>query len=127
MPRIIPSKLDTDVLASRVTTFESSLSSLITKFDAGHTEQDGAISTLSSPSQLKHGGFYSIGSCASDLGVGFSDWQVGDYHAMLVGFNGSAQSGCSFGNLVVFSPRFGTAFWVIQIWNGAWGSAKKYS
>ena len=126
MPRITPSKLEYDSLVTRLTSAETSLTSHVTDFNNGVTMQEG-IDTLSSPSQLKHGGFYVIGACASDLGIGFTDWQVGDFHAILIGFNGSEQYGCNFGNLLIFSPRLSAAFWSIQIWSGAWGSAKKFS
>ena len=79
------------------------------------------IGTLSETSQVTHPGFYKFGSVGGGL---YTKWVAagaetpGDYAAVCADFNGGS-SGCSFGKLIVTSPR-SNKIWLVSIWNGAW-------
>ena len=88
------------------------------------------ISELTSPSQLTHQGFYRFGTISSSVNVDaennkiFSDYTVGDFHGYLLANNVDSTTGCTYGTLVLFSPRLNCNFWVGQIWNhkfSTWG------
>lgn len=88
------------------------------------------ISELTSPSQLTHQGFYMFGTISSSVNVDaennkiFSDYTVGDFHGYLLANNVDSTTGCTYGTLVLFSPRLNCNFWVGQIWNhkfSTWG------
>lgn len=81
------------------------------------------IGTLSSPSQLIHCGFYRFDYCSADVNSkldpgkgGFTDYTTGDFHALLMSKN-NYSNGCSYGTLIVTSPRFSGKFWIGRIWN----------
>lgn len=82
------------------------------------------IYNLKSPSQLTHNGFYRFVFCSADVnnnldsGAGsFTDYAVGDFHAILLANQCTEEKGCQYGNLIVTSPRFIGRFWIGRIWN----------
>lgn len=80
------------------------------------------ITTLSSPAQLTHAGFYSFAACSADVNsqvdedsMKFTSYATGDFYAFLLGDQMTA-SGCRFGTLIITSPRFAGTFWIARIW-----------
>ena len=80
------------------------------------------INILSSPTQLKHDGFFRFLTCSDDVNSQtdegahkFTAHTVGDFYAFLVG-NQATSSGCRYGTFIVTSPRLVGTFWIAQIW-----------
>lgn len=80
------------------------------------------INILSSPTQLKHDGFFRFVTCSDDVNSQtdegahkFTAHTVGDFYAFLVG-NQATSSGCRYGTFIVTSPRLVGTFWIAQIW-----------
>lgn len=81
------------------------------------------IETLSSPTQLKHSGFYRFVACSANVNsqldsdsIKFTDYTAGDFYALLFAYQTST-SGCRFGTFIVTSPRFIGTFWTGRIWD----------
>ena len=82
------------------------------------------VTTLSSPSQLTHAGFYRIVDCSVDVNsqvdadsMKFTAYTTGDFYAFLLGDKSKiTTSGCRYGTLVITSPRFVGTFWIARIW-----------
>ena len=81
------------------------------------------IETLSSPTQLKHSGFYRFAACSANVNnqldsdsIKFTDYTAGDFYALLFAYQTST-SGCRFGTFIVTSPRFIGTFWTGRIWD----------
>lgn len=96
-----------------------------------HTTQTGIVNlawnyidTLTSPSQIKSMGFYSIGTCGSAIndnaysGKTFTEWDTGDFAMYVFAKTGhlSSTNGCRYGTAFIASSRFYANFWVAQIW-----------
>lgn len=80
------------------------------------------INILSSPTQLKHDGFFRFLTCSDDVNSQtdegahkFTAHTVGDFYAFLVG-NQATSSGCRYGTFIVTSPRLVGTFWIARIW-----------
>lgn len=91
------------------------------------------IGTLSSPSQLIHGGFYRFEHCSADVNSkldpgkgGFTDYTTGDFHALLMSASNNS-NGCAYGTLIVTSPRFSGKFWIGGIWDYKFVNWYKFS
>lgn len=99
------------------------LSSQNTNQKKGVTDNE-VVTTLSSPSQLTHAGFYRIVDCSVDVNsqvdadsMKFTAYTTGDFYAFLLGDKSKiTTSGCRFGTLVITSPRFDGTFWTARIW-----------
>ena len=85
-------------------------------------KEERVITQLSSPSQLKFPGrcrmdtFTSdINSQLEDITASMYDYGIGDFHCLLLS-NGCTDEGCSYGTLVVTSPRIKGRVWVGRIW-----------
>ena len=79
------------------------------------------IDSLSSPSQLKHAGFFKISTMTaninSDAGTEtMTDYSVGDFYGLLLGTDINNTDGCTYGTLLISSPRVYTGIWVCTIW-----------
>ena len=92
------------------------------------------IYNLKSTSQLTHNGFYRFIFCSADVnnnldsGAGsFTDYTVGDFHAILLANQCTEEKGCQYGNLIVTSPRFIGRFWIGRIWNYKFSHWHKFS
>lgn len=77
------------------------------------------VQNLASPSQLTHAGFYHFDSFDELIHTkfpSFTDYNVGDFHCLLIGNNIDSQ-GCVYGSLLIFTPRRNERFWVATIWH----------
>lgn len=79
------------------------------------------IGSLSSPSQLKHAGFYKLPTMTADVNTNagtetMTEYTTGDFYGLLLGSNINTTDGCEYGTLIVSSPRIRSAIWVGSIW-----------
>lgn len=79
------------------------------------------IGSLSSPSQLKHAGFYKLSTMTADVNADagtetMTEYTTGDFYGLLLGSNINTTDGCEYGTLIVSSPRIRSAIWVGSIW-----------
>lgn len=80
------------------------------------------IETLTTPKQFLHAGRFSIANMTEQVnehtsnGHIMTDYLTGDFHALLLATNVDATTGCSFGTLIVTTPRQADTIWVGQIW-----------
>lgn len=79
------------------------------------------IGSLSSPSQLKHAGFFKFVSMTADVNADagsetMAEYTTGDFYGLLLGSNINTTDGCVYGTLIVSSPRIKSAIWVGSIW-----------
>ena len=79
------------------------------------------IGSLSSPSQLKHAGFYKLPTMTADVNADagtetMTEYTTGDFYGLLLGSNINTTDGCEYGTLIVSSPRIRSAIWVGSIW-----------
>lgn len=74
------------------------------------------IEYLTSVSQLKHPGIYSVWSMSENFCPGFLDWSTGDYSIQVISHSYD-QYGIRFGSMIVSSARFTRKIWVIRIWD----------
>ena len=76
------------------------------------------ITTLTNISQINEIGFWSIytidSSYATQIGI---DENIGDFHAVCCNYNGDGTT-FNFGCVLLFSPRLGSKYYYIQIWQG---------
>lgn len=87
------------------------------------------ISSLSSPSQLKHAGFFKFASITADVNAysdsnTMTDYAIGDFYGLLLGADISTTTGCNFGTFIVSSPRIsnGIGIWIGRIWGNKFTS-----
>lgn len=79
------------------------------------------IGTLSSPSQLKHAGFYKFQTMTADVNADagtetMTEYATGDFYGLLLGSNINTTGGCDFGTLILTSPRVNNGIWICTIW-----------
>ena len=79
------------------------------------------IGTLSSPSQLKHAGFYKFSTMTADVNADagtetMTEYDTGDFCGLLLGSNINTTGGCNFGTLILTSPRVNNGIWICTIW-----------
>lgn len=79
------------------------------------------IGSLSSPSQLKHAGFYKLPTMTADVNADagtetMTEYATGDFYGLLLGTDINTTDGCVYGTLIVSSPRIRSAIWVGSIW-----------
>lgn len=79
------------------------------------------IGSLSSPSQLKHPGFYAFPAITSEVNADagtetMTEYATGDFYGVLIGKDTSADNGCRYGTLILTSPRIYTGIWICTIW-----------
>lgn len=97
-----------------------------------HTTQTGIVNlawhyidTLTSPSQIKQGGLYAVGTCGSAINDNatsdrkFTEWNLGDFTIFVFAKNAhlSSTKGCQYGTAFITSARSYANFWVAQIWD----------
>ena len=84
----------------------------------------GAVITeFSSPRQLPHAGLYHIAAMTAEVNAhlddaahSMTDYNTGDFYAQLLTSFGAEHGGCTFGTLIVTSPRLAKKVWVARIW-----------
>lgn len=121
-------KVDKDTL--KVVTYENNTwtdrYTLATKSDLVPIQKGSAfledIGSLSSPSQLKHPGFYIFPTITSEVNADagtetMTEYATGDFYGVLIGKDVSADNGCRFGTLIITSPRINGGIWGCTIWN----------
>lgn len=79
------------------------------------------IGSLSSPSQLKHIGFYKFLTMTADVNADaetetMTEYATGDFYGLLLGGDTNTTDGCMYGTLIVSSPRINTGIWLCTIW-----------
>ena len=79
------------------------------------------IASLSSPSQLKHTGFYKFLTMTADVNTDagsetMTEYTIGDFYGLLLGNDINTTDGCMFGTLILTSPRIYTGIWICTIW-----------
>ena len=84
------------------------------------------IALLTSPSQLTHAGMYAIETVNATVNANaganaFTDYGIGDFHALLLG-SGVDNTGCTYGILLVTSPRLAQRIWICNIWDRSFKS-----
>lgn len=89
-------------------------------YEKGSTFLDD-IGPLSSPSQLKHAGFYNLPTMTADVNADagsetMTEYTTGDFYGLLLGADINTTDGCVYGTLIVSSPRIKSAIWVGSIW-----------
>lgn len=89
-------------------------------YEKGSTFLDD-IGPLSSPSQLKHAGFYNLPTMTADVNADagsetMTEYTTGDFYGLLLGADINTTDGCVYGTLIVSSPRIKSAIWVGNIW-----------
>lgn len=89
-------------------------------YEKGSTFLDD-ISPLSFPSQLKHAGFYKLPTMTADVNADagsetMTEYTTGDFYGLLLGADINTTDGCTYGTLIVSSPRIKSAIWVGNIW-----------
>ena len=120
-------KVDKDTL--KVVTYENNTwtdrYTLATKSDLVPIQKGSTflenISSLSSPSQLKHAGFYKLPTMTADVNADagtetMTEYAIGDFYGLLLGADINTTDGCVYGTLLVSSPRIRSAIWVGSIW-----------
>lgn len=120
-------KVDKDTL--KVVTYENNTwtdrYTLATKSDLVPIQKGSAflenIGSLSSPSQLKHAGFYKLPTMTADVNADagtetMTEYAIGDFYGLLLGADINTTDGCVYGTLLVSSPRIRSAIWVGSIW-----------
>lgn len=87
------------------------------------------ISSLSSPSQLKHAGFFKFETITADVNTNagsntMTDYAIGDFYGLLLGADINTTDGCRFGTFIVSSPRIsnGIGIWIGRIWGNKFTS-----
>lgn len=132
--------MGTDLSAGDAENVTQAVNSLYSNFTNVNTDKNKGvignddIYNLKSPSQLTHNGFYRFVFCSADVnnnldsGAGsFTDYAVGDFHAILLANQCTEEKGCQYGNLIVTSPRFIGRFWIGRIWNYKFSHWYKFS
>lgn len=84
----------------------------------------GAVITeFSSPRQFPHAGLYHILAMTDEVNqhlddpsYAMTDYNVGDYYAQLLTSFTDANGGCTYGTLIVTSPRLAKKVWVGRVW-----------
>lgn len=120
-------KVDKDTL--KVVTYENNTwtdrYTLATKSDLVPIQKGSAflenIGSLSSPSQLKHAGFYKFLTMTADVNADagtetMTEYTTGDFYGLLLGSEINTTDGCKFGTLILVSPRIYTGIWICTIW-----------
>ena len=81
------------------------------------------ITAFSSPRQLPHAGLYHIAAMTAEVNAhlddaahSMTDYNAGDFYAQLLTSFGAEHGGCTFGTLIVTSPRLAKKVWVARIW-----------
>ena len=79
------------------------------------------IKSLSSASQLTQAGSYHFEAITVDVNKDagteiFSEYNVGDFYALLLGEDINSNDGCNFGTLLIASPRINNGIWICTIW-----------
>lgn len=87
------------------------------------------ISSLSSPSQLTHAGFYKFSTITADVNTNagsqtMTDYAIGDFYGLLLGADINTTDGCNYGTFIVSSPRIsnGIGIWIGRIWGNKFTS-----
>lgn len=87
------------------------------------------ISSLSSPSQLKHAGFFKFKTITADVNTNagsqtMTDYAIGDFYGLLLGADINTTDGCNYGTFIVSSPRIsnGIGIWIGRIWGNKFTS-----
>lgn len=99
---------------------EYALKSDLVPIQKGNTFSEN-IGSLSSPSQLKHAGFYKLQTMTADVNADagtetMTEYATGDFYGLLLGTDINTTDGCVYGTLIVSSPRIRSAIWVGSIW-----------
>ena len=79
------------------------------------------IKSLSSASQLTQAGSYHFEAITADVNIDagteiFSEYNMGDFYALLLGEDTNSNDGCNFGTLLIASPRINNGIWICTIW-----------
>ena len=79
------------------------------------------IKSLSSAGQLTQAGSYHFEAITAgvnkDAGTEiFSEYNMGDFYALLLGEDSNSNDGCNFGTLLIASPRINNGIWICTIW-----------
>lgn len=79
------------------------------------------IKSLSSAGQLTQAGFYHFEAITADVNIDagteiFSEYNMGDFYALLLGEDTNSNDGCNFGTLLIASPRINNGIWICTIW-----------
>ncbi len=81
--------------------------------------KDHIIKNLTNISQINEIGFWSINAIEQSYAEQIAlDRNTGDFHAICCNYNGNGIDRFDFGNLLLFSPRFGTSYYYINVWEG---------
>ena len=106
---------------------KSALDSLTSAYNSTRTNYEKGsafteyIDSLSSPSQLTHAGFYKFAAMTADVNADagtetMTEYATGDFYGLLLGADINTTDGCTYGTLVVSSPRIYTGIWLCTIW-----------
>lgn len=79
------------------------------------------IKSLSSASQLTQAGSYYFEAITADVNIDagteiFSEYNMGDFYALLLGEDTNSNDGCNFGTLLIASPRINNGIWICTTW-----------
>lgn len=79
------------------------------------------IKSLSSAGQLTQAGSYHFEAITADVNKDagteiFSEYNMGDFYALLLGEDSNSNDGCNFGTLLIASPRINNGIWICTIW-----------
>lgn len=111
--------------ATAIETVNNNLSNYATKSEltASKNGYPGVktIKSLSSASQLTQAGSYHFEAITVDVNKDagteiFSEYNVGDFYALLLGEDINSNDGCNFGTLLIASPRINNGIWICTIW-----------
>ena len=114
-----------DNLTAAVNSVNNNLSNYATKSEltASKNGYPGVktIKSLSSASQLTQAGSYHFEAITVDVNKDagteiFSEYNVGDFYALLLGEDINSNDGCNFGTLLIASPRINNGIWICTIW-----------
>jgi hypothetical protein len=105
---------------SALDSLRSAYNSTRTNYEKGSTFLED-IDPLSSPSQLRHAGFYKLLTITADVNADagsetMTEYATGDFYGLLLGSDINTTDGCVYGTLIVSSPRIKSAIWVGNIW-----------
>ena len=103
---------------------EGTLANLINSLNSNLSLKDlstnNYIDVLTNIGQITSIGFWKIanidGSYAQSIGITPNN-NTGDFYAIVSNYNGDGVNHFHFGNLQLYSPRLGTNYFTVQVWN----------
>ncbi len=78
----------------------------------------GKINKLTNIGQITSIGFWAISAIDNTYATSLGIDNVGDFHALVLSYNGNGTNSFNFGTIILSSPRLEAYHYVIQVWEG---------